>query len=312
RLTFVGTLTVSATGTTTAGYQWPHNAPWKFVTLNANGQTSIISAEGMDMRMRRQRLWRNPKDDITVSPAIVAGTGDPNPGAIASGAQAVTLTVDIPIVHDDATLLGALFSQSDQNNLTIRINPAAVTDLFTLGGGAPAPTLTGTIYATATFYDIPMMQSNGAEVVVIPDLSWLHGFLAGDSPFANTGNVRSPFIRTAGQLLAYAFYIDNGGLAQIDVASSAVTEVRFGYGGNRKPRVYAPPSVGLQKQVLDYSGRLRPGWWIFDFEIDNPQRDLVYPKGVTELAVEVNIAQGTTINQNARIHFVEDTLFTGK
>jgi hypothetical protein len=312
RLVFDGTLTVSATGTTTSGYQFPWNAPWKLVTLNANGQTSLISAEGMDLRMRRQRIWRNPKDDITISPAIVAGSADPAPAAIASGAQRVRITVDIPIVHDDSTLIGALFAQSDQNNLSVRISPAAVTDLFTLAGGAPAPTFTGTIAATATFYDIPMMPVNGVDQVIVPNLAWLHGYLAGDYQYANTGNVRAPFIRTAGQLLAYGFYIDNGGQTQIDVGGAAVTEVRFGYGGNRKPRVLNPPAVGLEKQGRDYNGLLRPGWWLWDFEIDNPQRDLVYPKGVTELAVEVNIAQGTTINANARIHFVEDTLFTGR
>jgi len=157
-----------------------------------------------------------------------------------------------------------------------------------------------------------MLPVNGQDKVIVPNLAWLHGYLAGDYQFTNTGNVRAPFIRTAGQLLAYGFYIDNGGIAQLDPGGTAITEVRFGYGGNRKPRVLNPPIVGLEKQSRDYNGRLRPGWWLFDFEIDNPQRDLVYPKGVSELAVEFNVAQGTTINPNARVHFVEDTLFAGR
>jgi hypothetical protein len=315
RLTFVGNLQNTAGGgSATSGYQFPHNAPWKSLTLNANGQTSLISAEGLDLRMRRQRIWRNAKDDITVSPAITSGgsgSGDPSPGVVANGANAMTLTIDVPIVHDDTTLIGALFAQSDQNNLSVRITPAAVTDLFTLAGGATVA-MTGTIYATATFYDIPMMPINGVDKVVVPNLAWLHGYLSGDYNFANTGNVRAPFIRTAGQLLAYGFYIDNGGISQLDPGGAAITEVRFGYGGNRKPRVYNPPIVGLEKQGRDYNGRLRPGWWLFDFEIDNPARDLVYPKGVTELAIELNIAAGTVLNANARIHYVEDTLFTGR
>lgn len=309
RLMFVGQLVVAGGGTVTAGYQWPHNGPWKKVTLNANGQTSLIAAEGMDLRMRRQRLWRNPKDDITVAPAIVSGSADPNPGVIANGTYQLVQTIDIPIVHDDATLVGALFAQSDQNYLSFKVTPANSSDLFTLAGGSTA-TLTGTLYATATFYDIPMLPVNGQDQVIVPNLAWLHGYLSGDFPFANTGDVRAPFIRTAGQLLAYSFYVDNGGISQID--PSALNEVRFTYGGNRKPRIYNPVNIGLEKQGRDYNGRLRPGYFCFDFEVDNPARDLVYPKGVSELAVEFNIPTGTTINANARVHFIEDTLFAGR
>jgi hypothetical protein len=121
--------------------------------------------------------------------------------------------------------------------------------------------------------------------------------------------VRTPFIRTDGQLLAFAFYLDNGGQTQI--APTTLNEVRFAYGGNRKPRVFNPPEQLLAKNVRDYNGRIQPGYLVFDFEVDNPARDLVYPKGVSELAVEVNIPTGTTINANARIHGVEETLFSG-
>lgn len=312
RITFDGTYTGNnGAGTTTSGYQFPWNAPFKSITLNANGQTSLISAEGLDLRMRRQRIWRNAADPVTVSPGVDSA-GNPSPGSLANGASSVRLSVDVPIVHDDTTLIGALFAQSDQNNLSVRITPGAVADLVTLAGGATNPTLTGTIYVTATFYDIPMLPVNGHDKVIVPNLAWLHGYLAGDFQYANTGTVRAPFIRTAGQLLAYGFYIDNGGKTQIDPASTSVEEVRFGYGANRKPRAYRPPVQGLEKQARDYNGLLKPGWWLWDFEIDNPQRDLVYPKGVSELAVEVVIATGTVINANARIHFVEDTLFTGR
>lgn len=307
RFMLKGTLVVAGGGTVTSTYRWPHDAAGK-VTLNANGQTSLISATGLDLRMRRQRIWRNPKDDTTIAPATTSPGGDPNPGVIANGTYAVTLAWDIPITHDDTTLVGALFAQSDQNYLTYRITPPAVSDLFTLAGGSTA-TLTGTLFSTVTFFDIPIVPINGKDSVVIPNLAWLHGFLAGDFPFANTGDVRAPFIRTAGQLLAYGFFIDNGGT---QIAPKALNEIRFTYGGNRKPRVINPPEQYLEKQIRDYNGLLNPGWFLFDFEIDNPQRDLVYPKGVTELAVEVNIPTTTTVNPNARLHFVEDTLFAGR
>jgi hypothetical protein len=119
-------------------------------------------------------------------------------------------------------------------------------------------------------------------------------------------------IRTAGQLISFAYYLDNGGAAVIDPA--ALNEVRFEYGGNRRPRVYNPPTKLLEKNAQDYNGRVLPpaGYTVHDFEVDNPMRDIVYPKGVTELLVANNVPTGTTINANAHTHFIEETLFAGR
>ncbi len=159
---------------------------------------------------------------------------------------------------------------------------------------------------------MPYDDTNGARKVLIPDLQWLHGFVGSDLPFANTGDVKAPFIRTSGELLAYYSYLDNGGAAVID--PTALNEIRFEYGGNRKPRVHNPVATLLTKNVQDYNGRLLPkaGYSVFDFESDNPSRDLVFPKGVTELQTVFNIPVGTTINPNAHVHFVEEALFAGR
>jgi hypothetical protein len=69
--------------------------------------------------------------------------------------------------------------------------------------------------------------------------------------------------------------------------------------------------VLLDKNAQDYNGRIRPGWAILDFEIDNPERELVMPKGVTELKVTPKVAAGTTINANAKVHQVYEILFAG-
>jgi hypothetical protein len=310
RMVFTGSLVVAGAGTCTATYQWPWNV-FKRITLNANGQTSLVSCEGMDLRARRQRLYRNTTDPLVTAPKTTSGTKDPEPGVITNGTYPIVLIYDIPISHDDWGLTGSLFAQSDQIYLNWRVTPAAAAELFTLAGGSTA-TLTGTISSSLTFYDVPFSDTQEGRKVLIPDLSWLHGYIATDAPFANTGEVKTPFIRTAGQLLSYSHYVDNGGAAVID--PTALTEMRFEYGGNRRPRVYNPVVQLLEKNVQDYNGRILPaaGYSILDFEVDNPQRDLVYPKGVTELLMAAVIANGTTINPNAHIHFVEETLFAGR
>jgi hypothetical protein len=296
---------VVATANVVPGYQYPHNLIKK-ATFNANGQTSLIAAEGLDLRARRQRLYRNPVDPIIKAPSVDS-VGNGTGAAIVPGSYPISAQWDVPITHDEASLIGGLFAQSDQNYLSIKLTPAQAADLFS-GAGVVSWT-NATVRVTVTFFDIPLVPVQGRDMVVIPNLAWLHGYLSGDFNFANNGDVRAPFIRTAGQLLAYAFYLDNGGQAVISAA--ALNEVRFTYGGNRKPRVYAPVSHLLEKNARDYNGLVVP-FAVFDFEGDNPARDLVYPKGVTELAVEVNIPTSIVPNANARVHFVEDTLYAGR
>lgn len=320
RLLFTGTLTVSGAGTVTANYPWPWNI-FKRVTVQANGQTSLMQCEGLDLRTRRQRLFRNPKEDISTAPAtdVTTGTptyaaGNPVPGTIANGTYSVVLVYDLPIVHDDTTLTGALFAQSDANFLNWTIEPANTADVFTTSGGSTA-TLTGNIFPLLTFFDIPYVDTQRGRMIAIPDLRWLHGFIASNLPFANTGDVKAPFIRNAGQLIAYYMYIDNGGAAQISPLT-ALDEFRLEYGGNRRPRVYGGPAGQgalhlLEENQRSYFGLLRPGYVVLDLEKENPDRDLIYPRGVSELQAVAKITAGTSINANAHIHFVEETLFSG-
>jgi hypothetical protein len=312
KLVLKGSLIVAGAGTATSNYQWPWNL-LKRITLNANGQTSLLSAEGLDFRARRNRVWRMPREHngtasfLHSAPATNVGDGSPAPGVIANGTYPLVLEWEVPIVHDDETLAGALFAQSDANYLNLRIQPAATSEVLTLAGGSTA-TLAATISPTLTFFDIPLVTSNGKDLVVIPDLSWLHGFLSSDQAFANTGDVRVALVRTSGQLLALMFYFDNGGASQI--ALTALSELRWAFGANRKPRVVSPEAL-ISKNLRDYNGQVGPGMGLFDFEIDKPARDLVYPKGLVELGLEAVVPTGTTVNANARVHTVLDTLYKG-
>jgi hypothetical protein len=307
RLIFKGSLVVSGAGTVASTYQWPYNLIKRY-QLNVNGSTGIQSCEGLDLRVRHQRIYRNPRDTITTAPAIAATTGDPSPGTIANGTYPIVIVWDIPVPHDNFTLVGSIYAQSDQTYLSQQITPGALAELFSASGGSTA-VLTGTFSTEMTFYDIPTVNYQQGQKVVLPDLRWLHGYFATDQAFANTGEVTFPMIRAAGQLLTYAIYLDNGGAAQI--ALTVLSALRFQYGGNRQPRNYRPVEQLLWENQHNYNGLLQPGYAMLDFEADAPERDLVYPKGVTEIGVVATIPTGTTINANAHGHFVEETLFAG-
>jgi hypothetical protein len=324
RAVFNLSLVVGGSGTVTANYPWPWQAGGKRISLNINGQTSIISCEGRDLRARRQRYYRTPREQVSSvqsNAGVDQQTGNPLPGTISNGTYAVTLVYDIPIPHDDYNLAGVVYAQSDQNALAWRVEPpqqpaTGTGDMFTIAAGGTVA-LTGTIYWTATIYDIPFGDTSEGRKVLLPDMSWIHGLLGFNQPFANNGEVQVALIRTAGQLLCTYIYLDNGGAVTIDPAT--LIEIRQQYGGNRRPRVYNPPSVLLEKNSHDYNGRVLSesvagsgGYFLLDNEVDNPIRDLVVPKGVTELYVVVNIPTATTINANAHAHVVEETMFKGR
>lgn len=312
RLVLTGNLVVAGAGTVTSTWQWPWNA-FKEVLVNVNGQTSIVRASGLDLRARRQRIYRNPRDpNVALVPGVSTdGVGDPAPGVIANGTYGFTLVYDVPITHDDYEMVGSIFAQSDQMYLQWQVTPAQTADLFTLAGGSTA-TLTGNIDSTLTFFDVPFFDHpQEGRKVLIPDLRWLHGYLASDRPFSNTGAVQTPFIRTAGQLISYTFNVENGPAAV--VVPPTMSEISLIYGGNRRPRQYRPTTQLTEKNIQDYNGRILPtaGYSVLDLEVDNPKRDLIYPKGVSELALEVVIPSSVTLNANSRVHFVEETLFGG-
>lgn len=325
RAVFQLSLVVAGAGTSTSLYNWPWQSGGKRISLNINGQTSIISCEGVDLRARRQRYYRTPREQVSSvqgNNGVDQSTGNPVPAVIANGTYTVTLVYDLPIPHDDYNLAGVVYAQSDQNALAWRIEPPAQPvgngsgDMFTEASGSTV-TLTGTVYWTATVYDVPFGDTSDGRKVLLPDMSWIHGLLGFNQPIIGNLETQVALIRTAGQLLCTYLYLDNGGLAQIDPA--ALTEIRMQYGGNRRPRVYNPPQVLLEKNGHDYNGRILStsvagagGYFLLDNEVDNPIRDLVVPKGVTELYVVVNVPNSITINANAHGHVVEETMFKGR
>lgn len=307
-----GTLKTSgAKGTITPTFRWP----WGLLAgtaVNANGQTSLIAPTGLDMRARHSRIYRNPIDPITTAPSVDE-RGNPTLKEIKTGEEfPVFLIYEVPIVHDWFTLTGSFFAQSDQIYLSLHLTTPAASELFVTTEEAKVEFTKANIRLTNTFFDVPYAPTNQGRKVLVPDLQWLHGFIATDLAFANTGDVPVPLIRTSGELLAFYSYIRNGGNAI--VKPSALTNLRMEYGANRIPRNYEPPQHLLYKNADDYNGLILPevGYFVLDFEADNPSRDLVFPKGVTELKVTPNIPATVKIEPSSAVHFAEEALFSGR
>lgn len=291
--------TTIGAGTLTATNQWPWNL-LKRIIVTANGQNELMAVEGMDLRARWLRVYRNAVDNASSSS-----------GTITTGNNAVQLMIVIPFAHDETSLIGSLYAQSDETYLNLEITTSTGPDVITAAAGAVINSISGTITPHLVFYEIPQVSDGQRNVIVLPDLSELHGLNYIDNPFNNTGDVATRLLRSAGQLLCAYHRLDSGvvGLSPW----TDLDEIRWEYAGNQRPRRYNPVRVLRQKMNGDYNGDINPRahhYFLLDFEVDNPMRDVVYPKGVIDLQTVVAVKTGTTLT-NAKEHLVAETLYGG-
>lgn len=303
-LIFDGTITTTGTVSIapTALY------PWGLVSrlvLSANGQNNLLDVDGLDLRARELRVTRNATDALNSFPA--AGGSPFNTAAAAT----LRIAYNVPIAHDLTTLLGALFMQTDDNFVNVRISTAAQSDLFTVTTGTIA--ITGSFYPVLTFFSIPTApDARGASQVVLPDLSMLHALTTIVQPVAANGDVVTKLQRTVGNLIALYTRVDNAATAVDPIGAPAtVTAHQLRYGGNIVPIRHVRGHLGLKNQ-REYGGLVAPTankrYAILDLEAENPMRDVIVPKGVQDLEWVLTFA-GVTWNGGAGVRTVQETMY---
>lgn len=302
RLYFNGTLNIAGTGAVTSLPGWPYNMISR-LAFNAQGTNALLAASGPAYRARRQRLFRNPAETLQSSTGVPTGT-------IANGSYQITFVVDVPIAHDMFSGTGWVLAQNPSTTLSIDIAWAAQAAALTVGTGSTATWTNASVSSTMTTFAVGQAQSGNQPVTIIPDLTTFHGFLENTFPFAASGIVQAPLIRTAGQLVNYGFNLRNGATAEI--APDALTEIDFRYGGNRQPRQYNPPQMLIEKNQADYNGRVQVNGLTFtylDFEADNAVRDVFLPENLVELQSQFVIPAAVTVNAGAYVDYLEETLY---
>ena len=302
KLYFNLTFKTGTEGTVTALPGFPYYVA-KRVAFTANGQTALLNARGTTYRARRQRIFRNPQETIESAPGV---------GALAlNTTYPCTFMLDIPIAHDMYSGIGWILAQNPQTYLSLELAFASLSDVFATTGKGEISSFTGTVYGEMTTFAVGQAQvGNTPGVTIIPDLTVFHGILDNTFQFSNSGLVKAPLIRVAGQLVNYAFNLNNGGVSEI--GPLALTEAAFQYGGNRAPRVYNPVAFLVDKNQQDYNGVVQIKGLThtyLDFEVDNPVRDLFIPEALVELQMAVTIPNSITVNSNAYLLYVEESLY---
>lgn len=300
-VTFVGTLTVS-TAAVTSSDQWPYNFLKRF-NLSANGQNDLFSCDGIDLAVLRDIRYPSYTEAVDQFPGTVGG-GD----SIAVGTYNISLTWEVPIAMDDTSLVGALYAQSSATALSVTLGQALAADLFSANPANAA--FTGNFHITETLFEVPY---DSAGNLVVPDLSRLHGFNAVDVPITQTGENRTPLIRSSGQLSRLLMSVRGSATnrlsAQPNAASTKkLTALRVEYGGNQRPFVFDPASILLSLNNNHYGGVPLYDRLILDLVKENPPRDVILMQGVTELAVVPTVGSGVTVSGGS-VRLVQETLF---
>lgn len=278
------------------------------ISIESNGVTGIISASGQAIEARRRRIYRNPVHSVDSGP--VGGE------ELAAGSEHwVKMTVLVPIAHDMLSLNGALLAQTIEESLAINLEWAKASECF---HGEAVTIKEGTVRWATTVFSVgsaPIQTGNGGTqmMTILPDLSLFHGLIEKEVRLKGTGEEPALMSRASGRLICYGARVQNGDEAEIDPATWEAFAIE--YGANRDPRKWRPASLLVADNADDYDGAIDVNGLhtlFVDNEIDDPDRDVIFPTALTELRGVVTLAAGTALNANAAIVWTQESLYPSK
>jgi hypothetical protein len=317
--------TVVFTGTITGtimSWRWPLELV-KAVRVSANGQANLINASGLWIKSLQMTQERTNDRGVTramgAATAVTQGTlaqqcddwgtsgsNQLGPGVTvpAIGTYTFDLKLRVPIAFDSRTLLGAIFAQTAQTNLTCDVDYETQANLLTLGGSA-AVTMNLNSEISGVVYTIP----NVGGQFVIPDLSAFHQFVSTSTNAVaqNENEILLPGTGIGRQLMRVLFQTWSSG------APLAMTETNYGnlgwrYGGNDTPEIYSNGAL-LRHVNEDSFGVDIGGQWgvgVHDFCADWALRDAVDEGSTSDLRLVATLQSAPT---TPSFKFAQQTVF---
>lgn len=305
-LRFDGTLTPGAM-TPTVRNTYPWNLIQR-VKLSANGASNLFYCDGIDLRTLERVRRKSVFFDREATFALPVGGG---------AAVNLKLLWELPVAYDES-LIGAVFAQTEDNDLALEIETPAAADYFATN----APVVAGTWSIVAEYYNLAFQDTDNGRVIVLPDIRQLHGVLAKDEAVTAVGEHSVELMRTGGVLLRTLQRWDNAYSTQgagVDDPATVIANHKFRYGGNVTP-VDAPGIVVKRENQQRYGDRPFPSadlvagnlnYLVDDYVYANAVRDVVHLLGVSEPQIVNQIAAGTVINAGSLMHVVQEHMVAG-
>lgn len=300
---------------------WPYDLI-RALRVSANGQANLINASGLSLKalqMTQERtndrgVIRNVAGTNTQQGTFALncdnwGTSGSNllgPGATvaATGTYTVDFKIRVPIAFDSRTLLGAIFAQTAQTNLTCDIDYETQANLLTVGGAATvAVNLNSEI--SGIVYTIPQV---GGQFVV-PDLSAFHQFVgtATNAVAQGENEVLLPGTGIGRQLMRVFFRTISAGVPL------AMNETNYGnvgwrYGGNDTPEIFNNGEMLRHANEDSFGVDLGVNWGFgcHDFCADWALRDAVDEGSTSDLRLVAALQSAPT---TPSFRFAQQTVF---
>lgn len=284
--------------------------PWNLIQrlkVSANGISNLFYCDGLDLRalMRARAGFFFDREQVTTIPT---GGG---------AATNLKLIWEVPLSFDES-LIGAIFAQTEDNELVVEIETPASADIFS----ANAPTVAGTFKVVVEYFSIPYEDTREGRRIVLPDIRQLHGALASDTAVNGVGEHIVNLMRTGGVLLRTFQRWDNAYATQgpgVDDPATWCSAHKFRYGGNVVP-VDLPGLLNKFINEQRYGDRPIPAadltasavhYQVDDYVFANSVRDVIHLLGITEPQLLNQIVAGTTVNAGSMMHSVQEHMVAG-
>lgn len=318
-----GTVVFGGTITgTTMSWRWPYELI-KAVRVSANGQANLINANGLFLKalqMTREQdndrgVVRSMGSSTTVNQGTLSnacddwGTSGSNqlgPGVTvpATGTYTVDLKFRVPIAFDQRTLLGAVFAQTAQTNLTCDVDYETQANILTLGGTATvAVNLNSEI--SGVVYTIP----NVGGQFVVPDLSAFHQFVSTANPAVAQGENEVLLPGTGiGRQLMRVFFQTWSSSAPLAINETNYGNLGWRYGGNDTPEIFSNGSIMRSVNEASFGVDLGGQWGIgcHDFCVDWALRDAIDEGSTSDLRLVAALQAAPT---SPSFKFAQQTVF---
>lgn len=284
--------------------------PWNLIQrlkVAANGISNLFYCDGLDLRSLARVRNGFFFDRELVMTLPVGGGATTNP----------KLIWEVPLSFDES-LIGAIFAQTEDNELVVEIETPASADIFATN----PPAVTGTFKVVVEYFSIPYEDTREGRRIVLPDIRQLHGALAGDTAVNGVGEHIVNLMRTGGVLLRTFQRWDNsysGAGPGVDDPAVWASAHKFRYGGNVIP-TDEPGLLGKYRAETRYGDRPIPAadltassvhYQVDDHVFANSVRDVIHLLGVTEPQLVNQIAAGTVVNAGSMMHTVQEHMVAG-
>lgn len=272
--------------------------PWAFIkrlALEANGVAGIISCSGTVLEARQKVVYRSPEH------AVAGNVPEP---PVKEKAYFFEWVVQVPIAEDLKELEGIILAQSEETALGISITWQTEAELFS----EPVEKVKGSVRWHMTLFSIGSMNEGKKKVIVLPDLTALHGLVERSVPVVAEGEQETPLTRTSGDLLRYFISLFKETNVQIDPLKWL--QFFLQYGGNQKPLYWANPAILAERNARDYLKRPNVAgvdFLVLDTMLDDPLRDAIRPMALSELKAVIGVPEKP--GANGRIISAQETLY---